>query len=193
MTASAVQRPFMLRPVAAATVLASLCACAGPDLADHAGEQPPFDFRRYFDGTVLAHGIVSGRGGKVLRRFTVSMQCEWVGDRGTLDERFVFSDGERQQRVWQVHVLPDGSFRGTAADVVGEAQGAAAGAAFNWRYTLQLPVRGASYEVQFDDWMYQVAPNVVLNKATMSKWGVRVGEVTLSFNKVDDGRQPAAR
>jgi hypothetical protein len=182
-----------LRRIAAALAVAALCGCAGPNLADHAGEQPAFDFRRYFDGTVLAHGLVSDRGGKVLRRFTVTMQCEWSGERGTLDERFVYSDGERQRRVWHVRALPDGSFRGTAADVVGEAHGAASGAAFNWRYTLLLPVRGSTYEVQFDDWMYQVDQRVVLNKATMSKFGVRVGEVTLSFNKEDDGRQPATR
>ncbi len=38
-------------------------------------------------------------------------------------------------------------------------------------------------EVQFDDWMYLVTNKVMLNKAAMSKFGVRLGEVTLSFSK----------
>ena len=57
----------------------------------------------------------------------------------------------------------------------------AAGNAFNWRYTLKLPVDGSVYEVQFDDWMYLMDERVMLNKAVMSKFGITLGEVTLSF------------
>ena len=42
---------------------------------------------------------------------------------------------------------------------------------------------GKVYEVQFDDWMYLMSDKVMLNKATMSKFGVRLGEVTLAFTK----------
>jgi hypothetical protein len=38
-------------------------------------------------------------------------------------------------------------------------------------------------EVQFDDWMYLVDDKVMLNKAVMSKFGIKLGEVTLSFVK----------
>ena len=67
--------------------------------------------------------------------------------------------------------------------MVGTAEGRAAGNALNWRYTLKLPVDGQVYEVQFDDWMYLMDERVMLNKATMSKFGIRLGEVTLSFTK----------
>jgi hypothetical protein len=160
-----------------------LAGCAGPSLGNHAGEQPMFDFRRYFDGTVLAHGLVSDRAGKVLRRFVVTMRCSWSGDDGTLDEEFVYSDGERQRRVWRVRRGADGHYTGTADDVVGQASGAASGPAFNWRYTLRLPVRGRVYDIDFDDWMYQVDARTVLNRAVMSKFGVRVGDIVLSFSK----------
>ena len=48
---------------------------------------------------------------------------------------------------------------------------------------MALPVDGKVYQVQFDDWMYLMTDKVMLNKATMSKFGVRLGEVTLSFTK----------
>ncbi len=57
------------------------------------------------------------------------------------------------------------------------------GPAFNWRYTLRVPIRGETYEVQFDDWMFQIDERTVLNRAYMSKFGVRIGEVSLSFSK----------
>ena len=67
--------------------------------------------------------------------------------------------------------------------MVGTASGRTAGNAFQWAYTLKLPVDGKVYEVQFDDWMYLVDVRVMLNRATMSKFGFRLGEVTLSFQK----------
>jgi hypothetical protein len=66
---------------------------------------------------------------------------------------------------------------------VGEAQGETRGNTFHWAYTLNLPVDGRVFEVQFDDWMYLMTDQVMLNKAAMSKFGVRLGEVTLSFVK----------
>jgi len=139
--------------------------------------------KNYFNGTVLAHGVASDRSGKVLRRFSVTMRCDWVGDAGTLDEQFVYDDGQRERRIWRIRAAADGSFIGTADDVVGEARGAQSGSAFHWRYTLKLPVRGSVYEIGFDDWMHRIDDRVVINKAVMSKFGFRVGEVLLSFNK----------
>ena len=77
----------------------------------------------------------------------------------------------------------NGRYTGTADDVVGVAQGQAAGNALNWRYTLRLPVDGSVYEVEFDDWMFLIDEQVMLNKAVMSKFGFRLGEVTLAFRK----------
>jgi len=166
--------------VAAATLLTS---CAGPTPADYAAEKPVLDLKTYFDGDITAHGLFTDRSGKVVRRFTVLMKCSWQGDDGVLDERFTYNDGEKQQRIWYLKKLPNGRYTGTAADVVGTAQGQSAGNAFQWSYTLNLPVDGKTYEVQFDDWMYLMDDHVMLNKAVMSKFGVRLGDVTLSFYK----------
>jgi hypothetical protein len=61
---------------------------------------------------------------------------------------------------------------------VGTAAGQTSGNALNWRYTMALPVDGRTWHVDFDDWMYLVDERVMLNRATMSKFGVRLGEVT---------------
>jgi hypothetical protein len=100
-----------------------------------------------------------------------------------LDEQFIYSDGTRERRVWTLKRTAEGRYVGTAADVVGQAQGEESGNAFRFGYTLRLPVDGKTYEVQFDDWMYLMDERVMLNKAVMSKFGIRLGEVTLSFVK----------
>ncbi|MES2414295.1 MAG: DUF3833 domain-containing protein [Pseudomonadota bacterium] len=160
-----------------------LTACATPQLADYADEKPVLDMRRFFNGTVDAYGVFTNRSGKVLKRFTVVMKCTWDGDTGTLDEDFTNSDGTKERRVWTLKRMPDGKYIGTASDVVGQALGEEKGNTFRWSYTLMLPVDGKTLEVQFDDWMYLMSDKVMLNRAEMSKFGIKLGEVTLSFVK----------
>jgi hypothetical protein len=95
----------------------------------------------------------------------------------------VYDDGEKQRRVWTLKRQPDGSWRGTADDVKGEAIGRVAGNALHWTYTLRLPVDGTVYEVAFDDWMWLMDEQTMLNRSRMSKFGVDLGEVTLFFQK----------
>jgi hypothetical protein len=177
--------PALLVAMAAACLVG---ACAAPTPADYAAEKPLLDLRSYFNGKLVAHGIFTDRQGLVVRRFTVQMDGSWQGDDGVLDEAFTYSDGKTERRVWRLRKLPDaqgpGRYTGRADDVIGTAEGQAAGNALRWSYTLRLPVDGRDIEVQFDDWMYLMDERVMLNKAVMSKFGVRLGEVTLSFTKL---------
>ncbi len=170
--------------LAALASLALLAGCASPDVRSYAQERPVLDLAEYFNGKVIAHGIFQDRSGQVVRRFTVEMQGTWQGNEGVLDEHFTYADGQKDRRIWRLTKHADGRYTGTADDVVGTASGQTAGNAFQWAYTLKLPVDGKVYEVQFDDWMVLVDERVMLNRATMSKFGVRLGEVTLSFQKL---------
>ena len=177
------KRRLTLMLAAVALSGAVLSGCAGPAPADYALEKPLLDLKTYFDGELVAHGLFTDRSGKVVRRFVVQMTGRWNGNQGTLDERFTYSDGKTERRVWRLTDEGGGRWSGRADDVVGVAEGVASGNALNWRYTLSLPVDGKVYEVQFDDWMYLMDERVMLNKAVMSKFGIRLGEVTLSFHR----------
>ncbi|MFM9878985.1 MAG: DUF3833 domain-containing protein [Burkholderiaceae bacterium] len=166
-----------------ASALTGLAGCASQAIEDYASEKPVLDLATYFNGQVDAWGIFTDRSGKVVRRFTVLMNCRWEGSQGVLDEDFMFSDGTREKRIWTLTKHGGGRYTGRAADVVGEASGQTRGNAFFWTYTLALPVDGKVIEVQLDDWMYLVSDKVMLNKAVMRKFGLQVGELTLSFTK----------
>jgi hypothetical protein len=165
----------------------SLFACSSPTVMQYANEKPNLDLSDYFNGTIDAYGIFTDRSGEVKKRFTVLLVAQWkvIDGRkvGTLDESFEYSDGTKQKRIWTLTETAPGKYIGTADDVVGDALGESAGNALNWAYTLALPVDGTIYHVQFNDWMYLVTPKVMLNKAKMSKFGIDLGEVTLSFYK----------
>ncbi len=171
------------RYLLAAAGAAALAGCATPQVADYAGETPRLDLREYFNGTIDAWGVFTDRAGKVVKRFSVVMNCSWQGGDGVLDEAFSYSDGTRQRRIWRLKQLEEGRYSGRADDVRGEAAGQQLGNAFHWRYVLALPVEGKVVEVDMDDWMYLMSDRVMLNKASMSKFGLHLGEVTLSFAK----------
>jgi hypothetical protein len=141
------------------------------------------DLKTYFNGPLVAHGIFTDRSGKVVRRFTVQMTGTWQGNQGVLDERLHLQ--RRQDRAPRLALTDEGRrpLQRPGRRRGGRGPGPAAGNALNWRYTLALPVDGKVYEVQFDDWMYLMDERVMLNKAVMSKFGIRLGEVTLSFHK----------
>ena len=163
-------------------ILTSLMSCA-TSLSEYKSSQPSLMMDSFFNGKLTAWGTFQDRNGKVLRRFQVDMIGTWDGNNGILDEDFVYDDGEKQKRIWRITKNPDGTFTGTADDVVGEAIGRSEGFALNWRYTMSLPVDDKVYEVQFDDWMYLVNAKNVINRASVSKFGLHVGEVTLFIQK----------
>jgi len=178
----------MKRWLCAALGAIGISAC-GTTIEDYRDTTPPLVLERYFDGTIDAWGMFQNRSGKVIKRFHVVIDARWDGPTGTLDEHFTYDDGSTQRRVWTLTAHGDGRYTGTAGDVVGEAEGQARGSAFRWRYVMSLPVDGTVYQVDFDDWMYLVDDTTLLNRSEMSKFGIRLGEVTLSFRK----REAAAR
>lgn len=159
----------------------SVSACGTPGVAAYRNEGPPLVLESYFNGRLEAWGMFQGRDGRVSKRFRVLIDARWEDGVGTLDEHFTWSDGSTSRRVWTLRRVGEGRYVGRADDVVGEALGEVAGNALRWRYVLALPVDGKVYQVDFDDWMYLVDEQVMLNRSLMSKWGFRLGEVTLAF------------
>ena len=172
-----------MKLLCAAAFSLGLTACASTGVEQYRAETPVLDLKTYLNGTLDAWGMFQGRSGEVQKRFRVVIDARWDGDTGVLDERFTWSDGTTSTRVWTLRLQPDGSFRGRADDVIGEAVGEVAGNALRWRYVLALPVDDKIYHVDFDDWMFLMDDKVMLNRSFMSKWGFRLGEVTLTFVK----------
>ena len=149
----------------------------------------PFDLLSWLEGRSLAQGVFEDRKGRVRRRFTVEMNGRPDGNMLHLHERFVFDDGERQERTWHLARGADGSFSGRAEDSVGEAQGRFAEGVAYLSSVLTLKVGKRSVALTFDDAFYEAGPGLVINRSTMSKWGVRLGQILIQFRK-DTQRSP---
>ena len=162
----------------------AVAGCAAIDPGVYADQQPRLDLQRYFNGTLEGHGMFSNRSGQVERRFVVTIAASWKDGVGTLDERFVWSDGETERRVWTLRTDGPGRWIGTAEGVLGEARGVVSGNALHWTYRYRLRTAdGGSYDLSFDDWMFLIDDRVMLNRAVMRYFGIRVGEVLISFRR----------
>ena len=166
-----------------AGTLVMVAGCAGPDPMSYQSQKPTLDLKQYFNGDITGWGMVQNRSGQVDRRFVVKIKASWQGDEGILDESFEWSDGEKQRRVWKLKAVGPNRYVGRADDVRGEAIGEIYGNALRWRYTMDLPYRGGTIGLDFDDWMFLIDQEVMINRAVFSKFGVRLGEVTLSFRR----------
>lgn len=153
-------------------------------IEDYKQFKPEFNLFEYFQGNTRGWGIFQDRGGNLKRQFVVDIKGT-INTSGqlVLEEDFVWNDGEISKRVWTISRNSANNYTGTASDVVGEANGVSAGNALNWSYDLLLPVDGKTYKVSFDDWMFLQPDGVMLNRAKMSKFGFKLGEVFITFKK----------
>lgn len=157
----------------------SLAACSSVQVEDYAANSPVLVPETFFDGRLTAHGVIKDRGGKVIRRFNAEIKAYWEEGIGTLEEDFVFDDGEQQRRVWTLTPSGPGRYRGTAGDVVGEGDITVAGNSMFLDYVLRIPYGDGTLDLRIDDRMYLVDPDTLINESAMKKFGVEVGEILL--------------
>lgn len=162
----------------------SLFSCSSIDPKTYLENKPKMDIRQYLNGKLEAHGILQDRSGKMIKSFTVTMDGKWNGNDGKLEENFVFSDGKKDHRTWEISFVDDNNFTAKAHDTVGIAKGQQYGNAFKMNYVLKIDVDGKKYDINLVDWIYLVDEKTAINVSEMTKFGFRVGTLTISFKKL---------
>ena len=150
---------------------------------DFKNTEPEIKIEKYFEGQVKAWGILQDRKGRVTRQFEANMLGKFENNILTLEEDFFWKDGETQRRVWKIKKIDEHNYIGTAPDVVGEAKGVSYGSAFKFEYNLMIPFKGKNIKIRFDDWIFKQDEKVAINRATLTKFGFKVGELTVFFEK----------
>ncbi|WP_448211714.1 DUF3833 domain-containing protein [Colwellia sp. MEBiC06753] len=172
---------FTVRTALITLLSASVFGC-GSQINDYQNTTPKFSLTEYFDGPVIAWGMIQDYSQQVTRRFCVELNGQWLQNEGTLAETFYFDDGEVSYRTWQL-TRSSNKYVGSAADVSGQASGETQGFAFRWQYHLTVPIDGTNYEFFLDDWMYQLDQYRVFNRTSMRKFGIELAQITLFFDK----------
>ena len=150
---------------------------------DFKNKEPRLIIENYLSGNVKAWGVLQNRSGKVTRQFSADLNGQWDGKKLILDEKFNWDDGEIQNRQWNITKIDEHNYEGTAGDVVGTAKGYSYGPAFKFEYVLLVPVKGREIKITFDDWIFMQDERVAINRARMTKFGIKVAELTVMFVK----------
>ena len=161
-----------------------LFACSSQNLDQYSSTSPTLDLKEFFNGELVAYGMLQNRSGVLTRRFTATIDASWDGDKGTLVEEFLFDDGEIQYRTWTLTDLGNNNYQRAAGDVLGEAEGSIVGSVFQWQYQLDVPYGDGTIVLSLDDWLYLIDDNHLINKTKLTKFGFKVGELTLVIEKV---------
>jgi hypothetical protein len=161
----------------------TLSSCSSTSINDYSKNAPKLVPQEFFNGNLSAHGVVKDRSGKVTRYFNATIKAYWENGVGTLDEKFIFDDGEIQYRTWKLSPTIEAKFKATAGDVIGVGEGEFAGNAINLNYVLAVKYNNSTINLRVDDWMWLVDSNTVLNESTLTKFGFKVGSVQLVIQK----------
>lgn len=154
-----------------------------PHNVDSVADLEPFEITTFLLGHTTAWGVFEDRFGRLQRRFTVELNGYWRNDTFCLDEAFKYDTGDVETRKWLVRPTSDGDFVATCDDCVGELRGTTEPNVLRMRYKFRLDLGTTVVVVDFDDRIYRMGQHTAVNRATMRKYGIRLGELSLFFKK----------
>ena len=162
----------------------SLGACSKIEMEQFKNNTPKLDLFSFFEGETIAYGIFEDRFGNLKRQFRVNISGKIIDETLTLDEDFLYDDGEKAKRIWKIKKFTKEdkiTYEGQAEDIEGTASGSISGNTLNWSYDIYLNIKGSNIKAHFNDWIYKQSENLAINRAYVSKFGINIGSVTLVF------------
>lgn len=164
----------------------SSCSVNSPNASHtaHKNVTSPLYFQDFLQGKLTGWGVFEDRSGKVIKRFRIDMEANWENNQCRFIENFSFADGSKQRREWTITQTDATNFDAVANDSVGVGKGRLLGDALNWQYHLSVMTDSFGKQtVKFDYWMYKIDDNTLMNRANVTKLGIKVGEVAVLFRK----------
>ena len=161
-----------------------LTGCTAMKIEDFNNTKPEFIPQEYFNGKLRAYGLVKDRSGKITRTFKGTMVGSWDKNGiGTLDEYFVYDDGEEMKRIWTLKPTGDKKFIATANDIIGESTMIANGNTVMIDYVMRTPYKDSTIDLSVQDWLHLQDDGVIINHSKLKKFGFVVGEIVITIIK----------
>jgi hypothetical protein len=168
----------LTRPALLAVASLTLSACATAPKIEASTMSKPLVFEEFFAGRSTGSGVFMNTWTGYKRPFDVVINSTRDGNVLTLVEDFVYADGEKDRKTWRLTRTAPRTYTGTREDVIGEARAFGDGAAMRLEYDVSIE----GWSLHFKDILAIEADGRLLNKATVSKWGFKVGTVELRLN-----------
>ncbi len=154
------------------------CLSAMP-IAGFDGAGPALRPEQFFAGTTHGWGVVSTRGGRPSRRFTVAGEGHVAADGSFhLAQTVTWGDGHSEQREWRMVADGPDRYRATLTDARGPVAAEVRGNVFHLRYRLGSP------DVMMEQYLYlQADRRTLLNTGTVTALGLPVAHLSETITR----------
>jgi hypothetical protein len=159
-----------------------LAGCSQPlGAMEFAG--PAFDPIEFFTGHVTSWGVEENRAGQPIAIVTTDCEGTADGQGIRMVQELHVGDKPPQTRIWQLSRSGTDTYEATANDMDGQTTGTASGSAFHWRWVLETSPGNSLKNVTMDQWMYRMDDGSVMIRTVVTKFGIRLVEVSELFRK----------
>lgn len=144
----------------------------------------------FFLGKAAGHGLFEDRFAQIKRRFELRFEGFYESDNVfMLNEEIDYDDGAREERSWRIGMTPelDHNLNRVSIecdDLVGAATGTVSETEMRLKYIYRLKLQGNRVvNVRMLDRMYLQPDGSVINRATMRKYGIYLGDLAVILTK----------
>ena len=146
---------------------------------------PVFDPVTFWTGHSASWGVIENLDGAPTSIITTTTDGTAEGEDGLHMVQHVYHDGDDTVRDWHIRRLGHGQFQATANDVIGTAHGSTSGRTLHWSWTLAAKPGNPLFSVTMNQWMYLADNGTLMNRTVISKFGLRLAEISEQFVRRD--------
>ena len=158
--------------------------CASKPLATFQDGRPIFKPEKFFAGRTHSWGIIETPSGKPTQILRTETRGHWEAGIFHFEQDVTFEHGKKQHRSWLIRRLDEHHYSATGTGIVGTARGEAWGNTFQLNFTMAVLGGNPFGHVHMSQWMYlQEGGLTMINRATVTKAGIVLAEVTEQFRK----------
>ena len=174
---------FQVTLVIFSLVFPFITGCSNSSMENVVSKNLSFDLLEYFNGETTAWGLVVDRFGNLQRTFKAKLIGKTKDNQLLLKEYFTYNDGEEEYREWVIRETEAGYYEGKSKDTIGVAEGKKFGNTMRMVYDTTISIGETDIRVSFDDRFVKADKNVLINRAEVLKWGIKIADVTIFFSK----------
>lgn len=169
-------------------------SCSGNSLLKNYNNQnPKIDIKTYFNGDIESWGFVEDSDGKVIKRFTAKINGKWSGNKGIIQEEFLFNDGEKDARTWMISIdNKNNNFTAIAHDIIGTAKGSNYGNTILVEYVLTILDGKNRSNVNTKDFIYLIDDKSAISIAKLSGFIFDKGKIVTSYKKISNSNNKSS-
>ena len=140
----------------------------------------PLVLEQFFSGPVRVEGFFLNLWSRARLGIGIDIVPRWDGRVLSLDERFVFTDGQTDHKVWRLEKTGPGTYNGSREDMIGIGRVWTEGHLVRLNYVLLILGIGFT----FNETMSLGEDGRLLGRSTLTKWRIPIGRVELEMRRV---------